>query len=110
MMQYRAGRRDRRPEHPGAVLREDVFPALGVSVKDAAANLGVSRQSLHAILAERSAISVDMAVRIGKLCGNGPMIWLRMQQSHDLWQAERDLQGTVAQIPTLRGARGGRSG
>jgi plasmid maintenance system antidote protein VapI len=43
-----------------------------------------------------------MAVRLGKLCGNGPEIGLRMQVAHDLWQAERDLAETVKQIPTLR--------
>jgi addiction module HigA family antidote len=85
-------------------LREDVLPALGVSVKDAAAKLGVSRQSLHAVLGERTSVTVEMAVRLGKLCGNGPQLWLRMQQAHDLWKAERELAEAIAGIPTLRAA------
>jgi addiction module HigA family antidote len=56
---------------------------------------------LHAILAERAAVTPEMAVRLGKFCGNGPGIWLRMQMAHDLWQAERDLAETVKHIPTL---------
>lgn len=80
------------PTHPGAILRDDVLPALGLSVSEAALQLRVSRQMLHAILAERSGVSPEMAVRLGRFCGNGPGLWLRMQVEHDLWQAERMLQ------------------
>jgi addiction module HigA family antidote len=93
-----------RPSHPGALLREEVLPALRVTVKEAAEKLGVSRQTLHAILSERSAVTPEMAVRLGKFCGDGPGIWLRMQSAHDLWQAERDLAEVVKTIPTLRAA------
>ena len=90
-----------RPSHPGVLLREEILPALRLTVKDAAAKLGVSRQTLHAILSEKSAVTPEMAVRLGKLCGDGPGIWLRMQQAHDLWQAERDLAETIKKIPTI---------
>jgi antitoxin HigA-1 len=90
-----------RPSHPGALLREDVLPALRLTVKAAAENLGISRQTLHSILSERSAVTPEMAVRLGKLCGDGPDIWLRLQMAHDLWQAKRDLADTVKRIPTL---------
>jgi addiction module HigA family antidote len=89
------------PSHPGALLREEVLPALRLTVKGAAEKLGVSRQTLHAILAERAAVTPGMAVRLGKLCGDGPDIWLRMQMAHDLWQAKLDLAETVKLIPTL---------
>lgn len=75
-----------------------------MTVKDAAEKLGVSRQTLHAILSEKSAVTPEMAVRLGKFCGDGPGIWLRMQIAHDLWQAERDLAETVKKIPTLHAA------
>jgi len=90
------------PTHPGAVLREDVLPALSISVTDAAVKLGVSRQALHNVLAEKTAVTPGMALRIGKLCGNGPGLWLRMQQAHDLWRAERELADELKKIPTLR--------
>lgn len=89
---------DRRPTHPGAILREDVLPSLGITVSSAAAQLGVTRQQLHRVLAETSSISPEMAVRIGKFCGNGPGVWLRMQNAYDLWQAERSVD--VSAIPT----------
>lgn len=105
MTELTAHRRSARsPTHPGALLREDVLPALRVSVTDAARQLGVSRQALHAILAERAGISAEMAVRLGKFCGNGPALWLRMQQAHDLWKAEQAMAEVVKRIPTMRAA------
>jgi addiction module HigA family antidote len=95
---------ERQPTHPGAILREDVLPALGMTVSAAAGTLGVSRQMLHRILSEAATMTPEMAVRIGKLCGNGPHVWLAMQQAHDLWRAERDLVDQVARIPTMHAA------
>lgn len=89
----------REPTHPGAVLREDVLPALGVSISAAARELGVARQTLHRLLQETTSVTPEMAVRLGKYCGNGPDIWLRLQGAYDLWHAERDLQKVVKGIP-----------
>ena len=94
-------RRRMPPVHPGAMLREDALPALDLSVKAAAARLGISRQTLHRILAETAPITPEMAVRIGKLCGNGPQLWLAMQQAYDLFHAEEKLAGEVAAIKTM---------
>lgn len=88
-----------KPAHPGSILRDDVLPALGIGVSEAARQLGVSRQMLHAVLAGRSAVSPEMAIRLGRFCGNGPHLWLRMQLEHDLWQAERRLGDAVERIP-----------
>ena len=93
-------RPERCPTHPGTLLREEVLPALRLSVSEAARQLGVSRQSLHRILAGQAAVSPEMALRLGRFCGNGPGLWLRMQQSHDLWRAERKLRGELERIPT----------
>jgi addiction module HigA family antidote len=65
-----------RPAHPGAVLRDDVLPALGATVAAAARDLGISRETLHAILAERAPVTPEMALRLGRWCGNGPHLWL----------------------------------
>jgi len=92
------------PVHPGEILREDVLPALRLSVTDAARQLGVARQTLHRILAERAAVTPAMAVRLGKFCGNGPGLWLRLQQTYDLWHAERLLGDALARIPSHRPA------
>ena len=97
-----ARRPAREPTHPGAILREDVLPAIGEGVANAARKLGVTRQHLHRILAEKAPISPEMAIRLGKFCGNGPELWLRMQQAFDLWHAQRALKTEIAKIPTAK--------
>ena len=96
--------RPRPPTHPGAILREDVLPALGMPVATAAKELGVSRQTLHGVLAGSIAVSPAMALRLGKFCGNGPDLWLRMQAAYDLWRAGRDMADELAKIRTHRAA------
>lgn len=87
------------PTHPGAILRDDVLPALKLSVSEAARQLRVTRQTLHRIMKGETAITPEMAVRLGKFCGNGPGLWLRMQQNYDLWHAERELRDELKRIP-----------
>ncbi|CAA6604444.1 HigA protein (Antitoxin to HigB) [Rhodospirillaceae bacterium LM-1] len=91
---------DRCPTHPGVILREEVLPALGLSVTEAAQKLGVARQTLHRILAESASVSPEMALRLGKFCGNGPDLWLNMQTAHDLWKAKQKMAKIIAAIPS----------
>jgi antitoxin HigA-1 len=79
----------RMPTHPGEILREDVLPALRMTQTEFAQRLGVSRLTVSEILHEKRPVSVDMAIRLGKLLGNGAGLWLRMQQSLDVWQLEQ---------------------
>ena len=88
----------RPPTHPGEILREDVLPSLGISVSEAARRLGISRQQLHRILACTHPITPKMALRIGKFAGNGPGLWLRMQQNYDLWHAEQQMKEELSKI------------
>ena len=92
-------RPSRQPTLPGEILKEDVLPALGLSVSEAARQLRVSRQTLHRILAGTQPVTPEMAVRLGKFCGNGPGLWLRMQQAVDLWHAEQKLRREIDKIP-----------
>jgi antitoxin HigA-1 len=79
----------RAPTHPGAVLREDVLPALGITQTDLAKRLDVSRLTVSELLHERRAISPEMAARLAKLLHGTPHIWLRMQAARDLWQIQQ---------------------
>jgi len=90
---------NRCPTHPGVLLREEVLPALDSIVTDAARKLRVSRQTLHRVLSGKMAVTPEMAVRLGKFCGNGPGLWLRMQAAYDLWHAERRMKGELRRIP-----------
>jgi addiction module HigA family antidote len=93
--------RRRAPTHPGAILREDVLPAINLTVTEVAQRLHVTRQQLHRILAEQSGISPEMAIRLGKFCGNGPDIWIRMQETFDLWHAHQKLGREIDSISTV---------
>lgn len=87
------------PMHPGELIREDMLPALGVSKTELAQSLGISRQTLYDILNERRPVTAEMAVRFGKLFGNGPRFWVNMQRAFDLAIAEQTVD--VSEIPTL---------
>ena len=95
------------PPHPGETLREDVFPALGVTVKEAAEQLGVARPTLSKVLNGRAAISPEMALRIEKWLGveNGGRadIWLAEQAAYDLWQARSKFNADIQQIQLVAG-------
>lgn len=93
-----------RPTHPGEVLREDVLPALGRSKTEIASLLGVSRQTLHDILAERQPVTPRMALLIGKLTGTSAESWARMQATYDLQREAAALGDRLDAIPTLAAA------
>jgi addiction module HigA family antidote len=92
------------PTHPGALLREDVLPALKMTVSDVASALGVSRQMLHKILAEKAPVTAEMAVRLGKFIGDGPDIWSRMQSAHDVAKARVAMAKEIKRIRPARAA------
>lgn len=91
---------DHCPTHPGELLREDVIPSAGLSKTEFANLLGISCRELGAILAEKTPVTPRITVRLGKLCGNGADIWVRLQAAHDLWHANREVDVTA--LPTLK--------
>jgi addiction module HigA family antidote len=92
----------RPPTHPGVFFAADILPALGRrTIGEIARLLGISRQTLHRVMAGETAVSPDVAVRLGKLCGNGPELWLNMQARYDGWEAKRRLGKKIEKIPTL---------
>jgi addiction module HigA family antidote len=100
-MAYAAKRNPNRcPTHPGGLLREDMIPTTGKSVAEIAKLLGLSRQHLYDIVNERKPVSPNVAVRLGKLFGDGAGIWTRMQAAYDTWHAEREVD--VSDIPTIK--------
>ena len=91
------------PSHPGELLAEVVIPATGKSKAEIARMLGISRQTLYDILNQRQPVTPAVAVRLGKLFGDGAGIWIRMQAAYDTWHAEREID--VSGIKTLEVAR-----
>jgi len=79
----------RRPTHPGAILREDILPELGITQSELALRLGVSRRTISEIIHERRPITPDMAIRLAHFLDTTPASWLNMQQALDVWELEK---------------------
>lgn len=77
-----------RPSHPGRILRRAI-DALGIPIEKFADRIGVSRQTIHNILSARSAVTADVAARLGRALGNSALFWTNLQSRHDVWAAEQ---------------------
>lgn len=83
------------PPHPGQTLKEDVLPALGLTVTEAAEQLGVARVTLSRMINGHAAVSADMAIRLAQWLGGGAEKWLRLQLQYDLWYAKKNSKISV---------------
>ncbi|GAB2746906.1 HigA family addiction module antitoxin [Melaminivora jejuensis] len=90
------------PPHPGLTLRDDVLPALGLTVTQAAQQLDVSRVALSRVLNGRAAISPEMALRLqawlGLERGGDARLWLAEQSAYDMWQAAQRFKDSLLQV------------
>jgi addiction module HigA family antidote len=91
----------RRPVHPGEILREDFMAEYGLTVSGLASALGVSRQSVNELIRERRAVSPEMALRLAALFGNTAEFWLNVQRSVDLYDAQAAIKDDVGHIRPL---------
>lgn len=91
----------RRPTHPGEMLREDFLPDFNLGVSELAKDLGVSRQSVNELLRERRAVSPEMALRLARLFGNSAQFWVNAQRAVDLWDANQAIKADIARIKPL---------
>lgn len=94
----------RKPTHPGEMLREDFMPDYDLGVAGLAQSLGVSRQSVNELLRERRAVSPEMALRLARLFGNSPEFWLNAQRAVDLWTAAQSIKEGLDRIKPLHAA------
>ena len=94
----------REPPPPGELLGGTVIPVTGLRVSEVADRLRVSRQALHAVVAKRSRVTPDMALRLGRMFGNSAAFWATMQTNHDLWQAGQRNAEVLASIERVTAA------
>ncbi len=93
---------ERRPIHPGEILREDFLPDYDLTVAGLATKLGVSRQTVNELLRERRALSPAMALRLSRLFGTSPEFWLNLQRAVDLWEAAEATQEAMRRIKPMQ--------
>ena len=91
------------PPHPGEYLKEDILPALGMTITDLADHLGVSRASLSELVNGNRSVSLEMAQRLGQAFKNGTRFWMTLQMQRDIWLAEQDSKIVVK--PVKRSSR-----
>jgi addiction module HigA family antidote len=99
------------PIHPGEIIREDILPSTRLSVTAAAKALGVSRQMLHDILAGRKPLSTVMCLKVARLFGGTPELWMRLQAAYDLKKTEQNkrLMERIARIVPVKPVEGVRA-
>lgn len=92
------------PVHPGEIIKEDILPSVGLSVTAAAKALSVSRQMLHGILAGRKPLSAVMCLKVARLFGGSPEVWMRLQAAYDLKKSEQNkkVMARVARIVPVK--------
>ena len=75
------------------IIREDILPAIGITVAEAATLLGIAPTVLLSVVNGKTAISPGIALRIerwlGIECGGSAAIWLSQQAAYDQWKARR---------------------
>ena len=76
------------PPHPGEIVKRECLAPLGLTVKHAASGLGVTRRELSRLVDGRSGVSAEMAFRLSAAFGSTPEMWLQIQMSYDLWEAQ----------------------
>jgi len=91
----------RRPTHPGEMLREDFLPDYGLTVVGLANDLRVSRRTVNELLRERRSVSPEMALRLARLFGNSPEFWADAQRAVDLWDAAQAMKADIRRIRPL---------
>ncbi|MEG4347273.1 HigA family addiction module antitoxin [Microcoleus sp. A003_D6] len=89
-----------RPVHPGEVI-SDVLEDIEMTQTRFAEILGVSRRSVNEIVLGQRPVTVDMAIRIGKALGNGPQLWLNLQQKVDIWDAVQKHSEEYKKVSTV---------
>ena len=89
------------PPHPGLIFKEDVLPALKMSVTEFASHLGVSRVALSRVINGKAAISPELAIRLAAAFGtSSPEVWLQMQAAYDLWHAQKRKRPRIGRLET----------
>ena len=90
-----------RPVHPGVIVKDNI-DALGITIDAFAEHIGVSRQTVHAVISGRSSVTAEMAVRLGRAFDTSSRVWLNLQSNHDVWEPEQN--AALARIRPCRRA------
>lgn len=89
---------NRKPSHPGALIRNVILPETGLTISELAQRCGVARNTMSKIVNERGDVTEDIAIRLSRVLGSTPRFWLGMQSRLNLWQLEQQNRRTYEKI------------
>ena len=89
------------PPHPGRIVRQECIEPLGLTIKEAAERLGITRQTLNNLVNGKAGISPEMSIRLSKAFGSSPEVWLGLQMEYDLAKAKKNADRIKVQRITL---------
>ena len=89
------------PSHPGRILREVVLEDSDVTKTELARRLALSRQALYNILTEKARVTPEVAIRLARLLGTTPQLWLNLQTNHDVAVLENKMRDEISGIEPL---------
>lgn len=92
---------NRKPSHPGALIRNVILPETGLTVSELAQRCGIARNTMSKIVNERGDISEDIAIRLSLVLGSTPRFWLEMQSKLNLWKLEQKNQRVYEKIERI---------
>src|SRR5687768_5228618 len=88
-------KRNLAPVHPGEILREEYIVERGLTITEVAHGLGITRQTLSAVVNEKSAITPELAVKLSEAFGNTAQFWINLQKNYEIWHAEKKVDRSI---------------
>ena len=94
----------RKPTHPGEILKEEFLKPLNISQTTLAKKLHTSFRAINEIVNQKRGITIDMALRLSKFFGTTPQLWLNLQNSYDLYKISQKKKNVLQKIKKLEEA------
>lgn len=82
-------RQPKNPFHPGEILLEEFLEPMGLTQVAFARQIGWTRARLNELIKGKRGVSADAALDLAEALGTSAKLWLNLQTTWDLDQAER---------------------
>jgi len=86
----------RAPTPPGEILLEEFLKPLGITQVSAAEQMGIPLKRLNEVIHGKRGITADTALRLARLLGTPPRLWMNLQMTTDLYHVARKLEPAEA--------------
>ena len=77
--------KNRRPVHPGEIIRYEYLEPLNLTQQQLADAIGVTRVRINEIILGKRSVTPDTAFRLAKYFNTTPDFWINLQMNVDMW-------------------------